>query len=1025
MKILHLSDFHLGKGEKVQEDRIIGAINNTISDQDIDICVFTGDVLDKKNGNLESAYERIFNEIVVPNCKSQFIICCGNHDVDHELISPMFLEHFKKIKTSEDVNTFVTQNKANDYQNSLSHTVEFNKCQKKYQNTDNAIIEDLWSVNHYNIRNKKISICTINTAWHYLQEEKTYKFPTDRIYKVVKELRDSEVKILANHFTVDDSNELLRKEIEDVIYSNFDVLLCGHHHSEKLSTENFCEDGLVKCISPSTDQTNGFDFCGMNIYKLNIAELNLSVKQYNYFSKNNTLHLTRSTELNIPTNEVKKNAIKVIKAISTKYQNVLRDSNKFLIQNSDNNEMSFIECFTPPVLKNAPKSFAHTNETKGHVSQIISYTDIIKNSDKNFHFFGESKSGKTVLAYRFILHYLSEYDDLKLLPFYMDLTTITTQELINFQLVDEVAKYYNISRKLAALTLDCGSIVVILDNYDLTKNDLYTNLFDKIREIPKSQIILFSNSTSEFFIDDLVHETTFNQLFIHDISRKQVRTIAQKWPDIKSEICDEVVNKITTLFRDMNISFNYWSVSLFLWIFNKSTVENLQSNVDLIELYIENLLEKAHLALKLQKSFSFEHLKDFLSYLAYKIYKNNGDYTCTKLQMYEIYEEFKSTNSRIVADAEEVIAYIEEKCIITSKGRNKYTFRLNGVFEYFLAYYMRQNEDFLNTILNDGHSFLAYKNELELLAGFYRNNKVLIQKILDKTNIVSKMLDDKVGILNFDEYEIEVDSKNKEYFSFLKNLTNEVLPLTHDDQDFINDSVMPISNIDSGIQKKEPVLLEDVTVESLGEHLKILGRMLRNSDNLRDTEFELSILSFIIDQYSRFTLYNYKQLLTDNKIEENQKILESLNILKTFTPIVNHTLIYEAVGHKNLTLLIKELIYRELNSANPSEYRLFILHFLAIESDVSNELDLIDKIIKVAKSWSIKNSILVKLIVYIAFKANGNKKLELKLKDKSRKINESLQPKTKRSNLGIQQSPEDRNSGIDRQIDLMRRSVTE
>jgi hypothetical protein len=162
-------------------------------------------------------------------------------------------------------------------------------------------------------------------------------------------------------------------------------------------------------------------------------------------------------------------------------------------------------------------------------------------------------------------------------------------------------------------------VVLLLDNYSFAKPEANEPIIKAILKVPHFRVIFTASNSLKITTLNEFSQFAVNDLYIHDITRKQVRDLTYKWPLVKQTTKEQVVDKLTSIFTDLNIHFNYWTVSLFLWIFEKTSVVNLHNNFELIELYIDNLLEKANLALNLKKTFSFDNLKDFLSELAWRI----------------------------------------------------------------------------------------------------------------------------------------------------------------------------------------------------------------------------------------------------------------------------------------------------------------------------------------------------------------------------------------------------------------------
>src|SRR5690606_25777903 len=120
----------------------------------------------------------------------------------------------------------------------------------------------------------------------------------------------------------------------------------------------------------------------------------------------------------------------------------------------------------------------------------------------------------------------------------------------------------------------------------------------------------------------------------------------------------------------------------------------------------------------------FDDLKDFLSSLAHTliIKYHKESYLIKYSEFIEFIEDYKYSNKKFVIETKDLADLLTGKGIIKSINEEKYTFRLNGVFEYFVGYYMAYDEDFRNSAINDNHFYLSFKNEFEVCAGIIPQN---------------------------------------------------------------------------------------------------------------------------------------------------------------------------------------------------------------------------------------------------------------------------------------------------------------
>jgi len=66
------------------------------------------------------------------------------------------------------------------------------------------------------------------------------------------------------------------------------------------------------------------------------------------------------------------------------------------------------------------------------------------------------------------------------------------------------------------------------------------------------------------------------------------------------------------------------------------------------------------------------------------------------------------------------------------KENERVTFRLNGIFEFFIAQSMSENNDFRDDLLDDS-VYLSFKNEFEIYGGIKNNDSDFLKKIYLKT----------------------------------------------------------------------------------------------------------------------------------------------------------------------------------------------------------------------------------------------------------------------------------------------------
>ena len=154
----------------------------------------------------------------------------------------------------------------------------------------------------------------------------------------------------------------------------------------------------------------------------------------------------------------------------------------------------------------------------------------------------------------------------------------------------------------------------------------------------------------------------------------------------------------------------------------------------IVQKIIDELLEKRRLTLDTSSELTFPSLKAFLASLAgyLVLEKHNDVYSLTYEELIDYIKIYKMNNVRFVSSTETLIDTVLMRGILSKSGNGRYTFRLKGVFEYFIALHMKMTPTFRNGILDNQHYFLSFGTELELYSGFERNDIEFLGKILQR-----------------------------------------------------------------------------------------------------------------------------------------------------------------------------------------------------------------------------------------------------------------------------------------------------
>lgn len=987
MKILHVSDFHYryAKTHIVKQERIIEKfVSFNEQKKDVDLIIFSGDLV--QNGtnynDFEEAKRMLLDPFLKENCldKSRIVICPGNHDNDREESLEAVVKYMDGIGSNDDLNEFI---KKKDFEVSHAPIKNYLKFVTTNFKLEGDHFEPLFSAQIKKIKNTDVGIVTINTAWRALgqNDEGSLLFPTQKMEEAIFHVKDCEFKILVMHHPLTDFKRFNATELEDIFHKNFDLILSGHIHRGKDSIDITTSSGLIKIGAPAALTYPGKDTeIGLGIIQFDFDEAEFTICKHLYDSNNDMIYLVPKGTHQIPTDDVKKKRNRFRIKIKHKLELELERAKDLLVSRSnEDGGKSFLDLCADPVIKY--QSVSEISDESSVVPDFDVSEFQIATSD--FLVLGKGKCGKTVLLKKIQIELLSSFNEKQVFPFYIDCKewTKTNKKL---DLISELRKYYELSKDAIDAIIHYDEVVLLLDNFQSRSATFVNDLSSQIKGKSNLRLIVVSDETILNTIEEVkIDDRILSKLYFHRLRKKHIKQLTKKIHNLTNEKEDEIVEKINSIFTRMSIPFNFWTISLFLWIFKKDLNSNFQNDVELINLYIEKLLEKERLTVE-QSSFGYDKFKRFLANLAHHLLTNNHhDSYCAKYEdLLKFTEEYLGKNPRYNISPKEVLEYVEERGIIGKKN-NEYSFRLNGVFEYFIAQYMVIDNTFLNKIIQDDNFYLDFANEFELYAGFKRDDQEFLNKIFAKTQGIYNSVND-----YYSQGGVTPDSLLKSKMleltgikPMIEKITEKLkngLTLTEQDEieeEFLRETGLSADS-NSEVRQKQIKILND-SIESLEVSLRILGSVYKNVDEINNQAEVYEIFDFIVGSainwgfklIDEITLVEIKELLKSDQGDEAKALLR---LITNFIPTVVESRLNDMIGHKNLEGIILERI--ELYKMNPNEnqYKLFIMYFLLSDINLNKHMEKLNELTALIKLPILKYSNTLKLNYYLGFKTNDD-----------------------------------------------------
>jgi predicted MPP superfamily phosphohydrolase len=995
MRILHIGDLHFKKRGKYEQSRIIEALILSIrKNKPIDLIFFSGDLIN--NGTNSKDFTDAHNFLFTPLQKetnidlSNIFICCGNHDIDRTVIVNSIVSYFfgKKKIDSKMLETWFTK-QIPDKKASLnsSHSF-FNYLTGNFTYQSQDDINILYSIHKREIEGKQIGIVTLNTSW-FCSGERDDKgellvLPSI-LEEAVNKIEDCDLKILMQHHPLNYLKQTISYEIEDVIHSNFNILLIGHVHKEFLETQYRCNNGIY-CNTTKASLCDDGGEIGYSILNLEMNDVSsIKVERFHYIKSENRFNTLEPVIITIPLGESKHKQNSIRKKIKSKFATELNEANKLLLDYNDTNEHIFLETFTNPIL--SKDSDEETN--LGDTVTKIQFEDLMK-FEHNYLLFGKDKSGKTSLLKKIQLDLLSKYSNESLIPLYLDYKQLELADG-DLDINKLVTHYYQISKADANAVIQGKKLLLLVDNLD-TNSSLHGQIISFLSSHQEVKFVICSEYLTSRIFGEELDDLSYKKYFFKNLTRKELRLYAQKNSAIKDEDQELVIEKVTNFCKQLHLPLSYWTISLILLIYKKSNDDYSKNLFSVLDTCVDEILMKKRFLFE-KTNLKFEQYKSMCAEIAKELFQNYSEteYSCTYPQLFLIVESYRSKNPRIVTGTNFILDFLFESGILKKKLDGNCTFRLNGIFEYFLAYQIKEDDIFKTEILNSAELYLAFKNEIEIYSGFNRSDVNFLRDIYKKT---------KDALEPFKAtYHLPIDEtllgKIDGAYHFEKSFKKLLLeaPLSDSKKDLIFDKVDSL-DIDSEVHRKELLDVNNLNVEVVEKYITILSRVLKNSDGITHSDLIYEIFDYLLETYCQFGFFIIDEF-ENNAKKENIKLREEyeleddiilgeeiLKLLSRILPVLVQAMMYDGLGQTNFFKIIENRIGLLRHDLGANQYKLFVLYFLLLDIDLKSNKSLIDDVFEEIKLAPLKVATLFKLNFYLAFKAYKNKNLEELLKNK-------------------------------------------
>jgi predicted MPP superfamily phosphohydrolase len=984
MRILHISDFHYRKATAAGRDdhaELVRKLALILESEptSIDAIFFTGDLVDR--GRVEDLgaasgvlLTKLRETLHVPD--AMVFLCPGNHDVDRNLVSEGVMQLIRALKDNDSLDKFLL--KPTDFALSLDpHSAISDVWESVPPLTSADHYERLYSTYERRLENTTVGIVSLNSAWcSYEEVEKgTLRFPMISLKDAHHRVSHCKVKILLMHHPIEWFGDFNAEAIEDFIHTHFDLMFSGHIHDDRISVHFRSNSGIFETTAPATLTFDKRASVGFSLIDLELEDPStVSITKFTYDHRRANFEKGEQVFVNVPRNSEKQKQNELRNKLKRFYATALGKANELLLENDD--PQGFLTLFTNPVLRAKREAeLVGREDVPGK-----SFEAILGDPASDLLILGDDKYGKTSILYRMQLHLLSNYSTLDIIPFYFDCKAFPESSKVT-SLTTLMARSLQMSKNDVESLIEKGKIRLLADNVS-TQNPGYPLVVDAL---DRFSTLSFVATTTPVLIKRTdvaaIGTREATKLYIHDMGRTELRVYTDRCMLGKHDQVDMAMEHVINLCKQMSLPMNHWIVSLLIQIYGKSRDDYTKNLFEVLDLCIDEILNKKKLAL-VRHAVSYEQYKIICAHVAHYLYTSwqSNIHFAPAADLLQFLTNFVDNDPRLDANPHDILQYLLATQVLKEREDCAISFRINGFFEYFLAYYLKLDSHFRLSVLNDNDSFFAFRNEFELYSGFERGDQEFLLAVHAVTIRFTGQL---MALYVGDSIDEILVSKAKQHR--LDDITGHIEleePLDENQRDNILDQARPI-HIQSEVRAKGYDTSHAELALLAEQAQRVLGRSLKNMDQLRNTDVIDKVFEDLVRPYCYLAfkvIDAFNAAAITEGAEDMDRAMEMLELASNFVPLYVESALFDAVGHKNMRKVIDRRIKLLGKNATKNQFELFLLSLLLVDSDIKANLDRLDNLIDLLDVNILKYSVYLKLHYYLSFRTGQDEKLQAELR---------------------------------------------
>ncbi|MEO5644011.1 MAG: hypothetical protein ABIS12_11845 [Bacteroidia bacterium] len=312
----------------------------------------------------------------------------------------------------------------------------------------------------------------------------------------------------------------------------------------------------------------------------------------------------------------------------------------------------------------------------------------------------------------------------------------------------------------------------------------------------------------------------------------------------------------------------------------------------------------------------------------------------------------------------------------------KLTFRVNGIFQYSLALWSYQNEEFRNKLFNE--AFLLHPNIWEYYSGLAKSDVDFLRKVVSRVSgifdpLVKQYIDD----IPEDSLLLKVPGSLREEISLAMHgemETDSISPLANNELDEINEKYLnqlPSELKNSNSYHASNLVTNETDLNAIERAFRIVSRVFRNTDLNQQDEVVLIFDKILV--WGMLFGAAMEDELKDTPSDtipfpgEHEDKEFWKEFVRQYMPLVIQGMIFHHLAQANMERIFELVRDKYAGDVQKKQYKYFISALLVIELNPAEHVAQIKILINSITNSTLRHVLYYKLITYHLVKGHENK----------------------------------------------------